>query len=278
MRVGLVSPGAMGAAVGAAARQRARVLWASAGRSAASRSRARDAGLEDVGTLAEMVRGCEVLLSVCPPEHAVAVAEEVAGHGFAGVYVDANAVAPGTSRRIGAAVAPRAAFVDGGIVGPPPREPGTTRLYLAGERAGEVAALFDGTALRAVVVEGHPAAASALKMCYAAYTKGAGALLLAIRALASAEGVEDALLGEWATSQPGLRERTERLATGSAPKAWRFRAEMLEIAATFEAAGLPGGFHEAAADVFERLEACKDTDGVTPEEVTGLLLGAVRDA
>jgi hypothetical protein len=89
-------------------------------------------------------------------------------------------------------------------------------------------------------------------MAYAAWTKGTGALLLAVRALARAEGVERTLLAEWAMSQPALGKQSERSAAAAAAKGWRWVAEMEEIAASMAAAGLPGGFHEAAAEVFDR--------------------------
>jgi hypothetical protein len=117
---------------------------------------------------------------------------------------------------------------------------GATRLYLSGPAATEVAALFAPTDLEAVALGDDVAAASALKMCYAAWTKGTSALLLAIRAAADAHGVEEALLAEWARSQPDLAARSQA-AAGTARKAWRFAGEMDQIAACFAEAGLPDG-------------------------------------
>src|SRR5690242_2797110 len=109
----------MGAAIGGALRARGTtVLWGSAGRSAATAERARHAGLEDAGEIADLCRRSEVVLSVCPPHAAVEVAREA--EGFGGIYVDANAISPQTARAIGG-IQPR--FVDGGIVGSPPHEP-----------------------------------------------------------------------------------------------------------------------------------------------------------
>jgi hypothetical protein len=142
--------------------------------------------------------------------------------------------------------------VDGGIIGPPPAAPGSTRLYLSGAEAGSVSALFAGTALDARVIGGTATAASAVKMAYAGWTKGTAALLLAVRALARAEGAEDVLLGEWALSQPPLPDRSAASARSAAAKGWRWVAEMEEISASMAAAGLPGGFHHAAAEIFRR--------------------------
>src|SRR5262249_46514996 len=176
-----------------------------------------------------------------------------AASGFRGLYVDANAVSPATARRIASVVADGGAtYVDGGIIGPPPEVTGSTRLYLSREHAGAVAALFDGTALDARPIGPEPDSASSVKMAYAAWTKGSAALLLAARSLATAEGVADVLLAEWDLSQPALAERHRRAAGSAASKGWRWIAEMEEIAATMEAAGLPGGFHHGAAEIFRR--------------------------
>jgi 3-hydroxyisobutyrate dehydrogenase-like beta-hydroxyacid dehydrogenase len=261
--VGLLHPGEMGAAVGrclAAAGHR--VLWVSEGRSPASAARATTAGLtaSDSG-LVGVIREAEVIISVCPPHAALEVAREVAGFGlarrpagFGGVYVDANAVSPATAREIARIVQDGgASYVDGGIIGTPPVAPGFIRLYLSGTRTGEVQQLFAGGEVDVRVLGGDTSvAASAVKMAYASWTKGSAALLLAARALARTEGVEDALLAEWDVSQPGLADRSERAAGSAAAKGWRWVAEMEEIAAAMATAGLPDGFHQAAAEVYRR--------------------------
>jgi len=245
--VGLLHPGEMGSAIGAVLRSAgATVLWASDGRSDATRQRADAAGLEDAGSAAALARRAEVILSVCPPHAARDVLRSV--RGFSGVYVDANAVSPATARELARAER----FVDGGIVGPPPVGGQTTRLYLSGAEASAVAALFAGTPVDARVVSEAPGDASAVKMAYAAWTKGTAALLLAIRALARAEGVEAPLLAEWERSLPELLERSDRAAASAGEKGWRWVGEMEEIAATFADAGLPDGFHLAAAQIFRR--------------------------
>ena len=258
---GLLHPGAMGVSVGAAVRAGgARVLWASAGRGEATCARAGEAGFEDGGTLEAMVGECDVIASVCPPHAALDLARTVAAAGFKGTYVDANAVAPATAREVCAVIEQAGArCVDGGIIGPPAHTAGTTRLYLSGQGAASVAGLFKGSLLEAIPIEGSAGSASALKMCYAAWTKGADALLLSVCALAKAEGVDGALLSEWRLSQPQLEERSERAASRNAYKAWRFVGEMNEIAASYAAQALPDGFHRAAADIYGRLEQFKDT-------------------
>ena len=127
-------------------------------------------------------------------------------------------------------------------------------------------------------MDGGPGAASALKMAYAAYTKGTAALLVSIRAMAIRAGVDQALLDEWARSQGDLGARSERAAGETARKAWRFTGEMAEIAATFDDAGLPDGFFRAAGEIYESLAGYKDAPGMpSVAEVAKALAGRPRD-
>jgi 3-hydroxyisobutyrate dehydrogenase-like beta-hydroxyacid dehydrogenase len=250
--IGVLHPGDMGSAVGRQLALRGhKVLYASHGRSAETRARAEWAGMTDAATPAAMARDCAFILSICPPHAAKEVAGEVAA--YSGTYVDANAIAPATAREVGSLIeAGGGCMVDGGIIGGPPQREGTTRLYVSGAQAASVLDLFEGTVLDVRSVGDDVGLASALKMCFAAWTKGTSALLLAIRAVATREGVDSALVTEWEQSQSALVGRSAGAAGAAHDKGWRWRGEMEEIAATFTAAGLPGGFHEAAADVFAR--------------------------
>jgi len=276
----LLHPGNMGSTIGAcAATSGARVLWAAQQRSAASRKRADQAGLIDAGDLAAAVRQSDIVLSVCPPEFATEVAVNVAAQTFTGIYVDANAVSRATAEEIGKIVTKAgASFVDGGIIGSPVKKAGTTRMYLSGEKAEDVAQLFSKSMLDARSISATPGEASALKVVYAAWTKGTDALILAIRALAAHEGVDNALLKEWSISQPALENKCQRAAAVAAPKMWRYVGEMREIADAFDSAGLPSGFHRAAAEVSERLACFKDqTDpGPTVADVLQRLSSASK--
>jgi 3-hydroxyisobutyrate dehydrogenase-like beta-hydroxyacid dehydrogenase len=264
--VALLHPGNMGATIGAAAATSgARVIWASQQRSQASRDRAGRAGLVDVENLAEAIRQSDVILSVCPPHAALDLARSVAERNFKGVYVDANAISRATAEEIGKIVTKAgASFVDGGIIGAPVKQAGTTRLYLSGNRAAEVAELFSKSMLSARAIGADPGAASALKVVYAAWTKCTDGLVLAIRTLAAIEGVDQALSEEWSISQPDLARKSTRAAAVAAPKAWRYVGEMKEIAESFAAAGLTPGFHNAAADIWERLAPFKDRTDPPP--------------
>jgi 3-hydroxyisobutyrate dehydrogenase-like beta-hydroxyacid dehydrogenase len=291
--VGLLHPGEMGAAIGRCLTTRGHtVLWASQGRGPATAERAAAAGLTDVGTVAELTGRAGIIFSVCPPHAALEVARSVAG--FSGLFVDANAIAPETTRSVaavlsaggtGAAGTGATRFADGGIIGPPP-QPGAdpaarngTRLYLAGESAAEVAALFAGTPVGAQVVNGGIGAASAVKVAYAAWTKGSAALLLAARSLAHQERVEGTLLEEWALSQPELVRRLQHATRSAVAKGWRWEAEMAEIAAAMAAAGLPDGFHLAAADIFRRSPRREPAAlaGTAPGDLVELVIEALPE-
>lgn len=248
-RVGLLHPGEMGAAVGlqlvAAGHE---VLWASSGRSASTAKRATEAKFVDVVEIADLARRSDVIISICPPDAALDVARSLGG--FGGAFLDANAVSPATAALIAQTVGPRT--VDGGIIGPPPRRTGTTRLYLSGEEAGLFEELFAGTAVDARVLHGDPTAASALKITFAAWSKGSAALLLTTAEAATRLGVAATLADEWATSRPGLAEKLQAAQHDADEKGWRWAGEMNEIAATLQAVGLPTGFHTAAAEIYRK--------------------------
>jgi 3-hydroxyisobutyrate dehydrogenase-like beta-hydroxyacid dehydrogenase len=265
--IAILHPGEMGAAIGARLRAKGlRVLWASAGRSAATLDRAKRADLEDAGALRDAVAASAVVLAVCPPHGALTLAREVAATRYRGVYVDANAVAPATSREAALAIeAAGGTFVDGGIIGPPPRDGTGARLYLSGRDAAPLAPLLSSGELVARALDGPVGAASALKAAYAAWNKGATALAAAARTLAAQAGVGDALAEEWRSTQPDALKRLEQL-RGAARKAWRWTGEMDEIAAAFADIGLPDGFHVAAGQLYERLASFKDAGATPPAE------------
>lgn len=259
--VGILHPGAMGIFIAASLQQGNHlVYWVSDGRSEHTRQRAEAFNLEDAGTLAHLCEASDVIISVCPPEAAVEVAEQVVGQSFRGLYVDANAISPQRALEIGSRMAQAGiAFVDGGIIGGPAWHTGETRLYLSGKRAAEAAALFTAGRVVTSLVGEEIGQASALKICYAAYTKGTTALLCAILAAAEELGVRAELEGEWSRNGSNFAAETQDRVRRVTAKAWRFVGEMEEIAATFQAAGLPGEFHLGAGQVYRRLAQYKDS-------------------
>ena len=273
----VLHPGAMGVSVAASfAAAGHDVRWVRDGRSPATAERAAAAGLAAVDSLADGCDHAELIVSVCPPAAAVEVAQSVAVAGFAGTYLDANAISPATTTEVASVVgAAGATPIDGSIIGLPAHQPGTTRLYLSGDGVGALADDLNGGPLSVIAIDGEVGAASALKMAYAGWTKGSSALLLALVAFASEMGVYDALVEEWAHSMPQMAAQAEARAAGVGPKAWRFVGEMEEIAASLRAAGISGGFHDGAAETYAALARFKDAD---PPPDLAAVIEALREA
>jgi 3-hydroxyisobutyrate dehydrogenase-like beta-hydroxyacid dehydrogenase len=249
------------------------VLWASQGRSNATRARAAQHKLIDVETLNTLCVSADIILSICPPHAAEDVAHQVISHNFRGLYCDANAISPERARNIGEILGSAGiAFVDGGIIGGPAWRRGETWLYLSGVRAQEVAACFSQGPLEAQVIGEDIGKASALKMCYAAYTKGTTALLCAILAASDSLGVRPELYRQWTRDDPNFVSKTEERVRRVTAKAWRFEGEMREISATFASSGMPGEFHLAAAEIYRRLAPLQNApDLPTLEQVLAQL-------
>lgn len=237
----------MGALVGSAVS--GDVLWASEGRSEATRSRAE--AFRDVGTVRDLVAESELVISLCPPAVAEEVAGEVAAEGFGGIYVEANAIAPERAKRIAGYLR----CVDGAVI-----SAGDLNLYLSGDPddIAAVAALFPEGDVKPIPLEGGVGSASALKMAFGGWNKIGSALTAQAYAIARAYGVEEALAAEGVDSARFVR---------SARKAWRWAPEMDEVADTCEALGLPDGMGRGAAELFGRWDAHRDR----PAELDQLL-------
>lgn len=259
--IGFLHPGAMGVSLAACAQaNNYKAHWVSADRSEATKHRAKQHGLIDSESIESLCASCSIILSVCPPHAANTVADQVIAARFTGTFVDANAISPDRSHRIGNRLRNAGIeSVDGGIIGGPAWQDGTI-LYLSGERAESIAACFENGFLETRVLSDRVGDASALKMCYAAYSKGSMALLSAIVAASEKLGVRDALETQWELDEPGFAPQTHERMARVTKKAWRYVGEMDEIAATFESVGLPGGFHHGASDVYQRLADLKDHD------------------
>jgi Domain of unknown function (DUF1932) len=255
-RIGLLFPGEMGAAVGTAAR--GDVLWAGEERSEETAERAR--AFRDVGSLEALVAESEIVLSICPPGIAENVARDVAGAGFKGLYVEANAIAPPRAERIASDLGLR--VVDGGIVAKTAID-----LYLSGadEDVRRVAALFEGTEVVPLPLPGGIGAASALKMAFGGWNKIGVLLAAQAHAIAGAYGVSDALAAEGVPTDSILR---------AGPKAWRWAAEMEEIADTCASLGVPDGLGRAAAEVCARWDGQRGRAPGLDELLADLARGA----
>jgi len=262
MKIGILHPGEMGAAIAASACNSGMdVYWCSEGRSAATLERANSLGLNALPSLQSLCDTCDLLISVCPPHAALELAELVMACNFQGIYADVNAVSPTTVTTIASKLEKAGIeVVDGGIIGLPPVTRGTTWLYLSGKAAATVMDCFDAGPLETEVLSDRIGQASGLKICFAANSKGTAALHTAILAAADNMGVRGALENQWDIFNPGFTAKSHVRIRQVARKSWRFTGEMKEIAATLESNGLPREFFDAAAEIYERQITFKDVE------------------
>lgn len=255
-KVGLMTPGDMGQAVAMQVKARGyTVCTALEGRSARSRALAEEAGLQDLGTIARLVAECDVVLSVMNPGAALDFARVSASAIRAGAHktliVDCNAVSPDTVHEIAALVeAAGGRFLDGGIIGPPPRGKAKTNLYVSGPGAADLEALA-GPQLLVHVVSERIADASALKMCYGALNKGTQALWLEILIAAQRLGVDRLLEEQLRQSRADIHDWALGQFPVLPPKAYRWVPEMLEISKTMRSAGITPKVFQGAAEIYE---------------------------
>jgi 3-hydroxyisobutyrate dehydrogenase-like beta-hydroxyacid dehydrogenase len=269
--IGIMSPGDMGHAVGAALRARGlRVVAALDGRSERTRALAVEAGIVDVGALPALVRQADVLLSIMVPAQALRAAQDVATAlreaGADLLYVDCNAIAPRTARAVAQAIdSAGGRCVDAGIIGGPPQPDrlGRTRFYASGRHAAAFAAL-SAFGLNVTVLGPEVGQASGYKMCYAAMTKGSQALGAELLVAAHALGLADRLREELRSSMPAVFAYLDGALPGMPPKAHRWVGEMEEIATTFSDLGLTPKMLQGAADVY-RFVASTPPGQETPE-------------
>jgi hypothetical protein len=257
--VGVLHPGAMGAALGSAVKPRAGVvIWAAAGRSPTTAKRAELADLVAVPDIAALARRSHLVVSICPPHAALAVAAEVARAladrpvAHRPLYLDANAVAPGTVAEI-ARLLGAERVIDGAVIGPPAYRAGQSVLWLAGPHARAVAALFADGVFGTRVLGERAGAASALKACFALHSKALPALWLQLAEAAGRAGVAAELRAELTRAGVNLDERLRAITERVGSKAWRWAGEMDEAATAMAELGLAEGFSRAAAEVYRHL-------------------------
>jgi hypothetical protein len=257
--VGVLHPGAMGAALGSALKARAGVVvWAAAGRTQATSKRAELADLIAVPDIAALARRSHLVVSICPPHAALQVAEQVTASltdralGDRPLYLDANAIAPATVRRIGELLG-RENVVDGAVIGPPAWQRGRSVLWLSGVHAGAVAEMFDGSPFEARVLGDQLGPASALKACFALQSKALPTVWLQLADAAAKAGVAEALREQLARTGVDLDERVASVTAKAGGKAGRWAGEMDEAAEAMAELGLPEGFSRAAAQMYRRL-------------------------
>jgi putative dehydrogenase len=259
--VAIVGAGEMGAAVGRRLRESgARVLTSLAGRSAESVARVRDAGIEVVDDYDSLVRDANFVLSIVPPGVAVEVAERLRGPlaraQLNPVFVECNAISPATCRRI-RDLLDATTFIDAGIIGGPPvagtQDPAKGPRFYASGADAHLLTRLSGFGLDIAILDGPVGVASGLKLSYAGLTKGFTALCATMLGAAEREGLADALRAELARSQPNFLARIDRAIPDMRPKAYRWVAEMQQIA---EFVGSPedgATIYEGAALLYQRI-------------------------
>ncbi|MCC7486140.1 MAG: NAD(P)-dependent oxidoreductase [Burkholderiales bacterium] len=269
--VGVVSPGDMGQAI---ARRIAEsgfaVHVALDGRSERTKALAREAGLHDCGGMEQLVRTCELVLSVINPGEAMNVAREAAAAmkitGRRIAFADLNAVSPRTARDEASVIQEAGgAFIDGGIIGPPPRgDKDRPRIYVSGPDAYLLERILHPN-LQVRVMSERIGDASGVKMCYAAMTKGTTALAVELLVAARKLGVEQALEKELRESRNDVFDWQLRNIAVMPPKAYRWVPEMQEIARTFGELGMTRRIFEGATDVYQMV-AATPLGGESPEQ------------
>ena len=259
--VAIVGAGEMGAAVGRRLREAgARVVTTLAGRSAASIARVRDAGLDVAIDDDSLARGASFILSIVPPGVAIEVAERLRGPlGRADgppVYVECNAISPATCRRI-RDLLDGTTFIDAGIIGGPPvagtQDPAKGPRFYASGRDAHLLTRLAAFGLDIALLDGPVGAASGLKLSYAGLTKGFTALCATMLAAAEREGLADALRAELARSQPNFLAWMNRAVPAMHPKAYRWVAEMRQIAEFVGAPEEGATIYEGAALLYQQI-------------------------
>jgi L-threonate 2-dehydrogenase len=262
--VAVIAPGMMGAAVGKRLVDSGlKVLTSLRGRSQETVARAKTAGM--VAANDDEIAAVDFILSILPPGDAVSLAEHfvpaLKASNSKPVYVDCNAINPMTVERVAAAIMPTdCPFVDAGIIGSPPK-PGDAgpRFYASGPAAPRFATLRQyGLDVR--VLNGAMSAASALKMSYAGITKGTQAIGAAMMLAASRAGSADQLFKELQSSQKEMLGWFKRALGAMPPKAYRWVAEMHEIAGFVSDDPTAHELYEGAAHFYERIAEDFDAD------------------
>lgn len=275
-KLGILHPGEMGISIAASAQNSGcEVFWVSEGRSDQTRKRAEDHNLEDMRTLTNLCQNCDLIISVCPPDAAEKVSKQVLAAGFSGLFLDANAISPQRAVNIWQAFEEQDLdFIDGSIIGGPAWQPGKTWLYLAGAKAHQAAQFFSEGPLEIEIIGDEIGKASALKICFAAYTKGTAALLSAILAASNELGVRDELEKQWSRGDTNFTAQTHQRVRHVTAKAWRFEGEMKEIASTLASVSIPAGFHIAAGEIYHRMAGFKGAADIPKlaEVIEALLL------
>ncbi len=279
--IGALGLGDMGGAVATALKKSGfDLITTLEGRSQATRDTAASRGIEDVGSLDDVVRRSDLVISILVPAQATAVAASVAAAmvstGSTPAFADCNAVSPQTTASMAPAIeSAGGVFIDAGIIGGPPSDSYAPRFYASGPDTSALGELH-GMGIDVVDVGDGVGRASAIKMCYASQTKGITALQTAMLVAAERLGVYDELTAELSGSQGAMLKRSEGSLKRLPSVAGRWIGEMEEIAATFEEVGVTGHFHQGAAEIFRLVTSAEPPDDGAPGETVRSFADAIR--
>jgi len=253
--VAVLSPGDMGHAVGRVLKENGlRVVTCLSGRSDRTKELARHANIENLPTLEDLIDQSDLILSVVVPSEAINLAQQVAkvlqAKRADSFYADCNAVSPQTAKKIGEIISSAGGrFINASIIGSPPGKGESPRFYVSGAHA-KIMSELDGKRIEVRFIGNEIGRASAIKMCYAALTKGSQALWIALLTAAESMGLTNELRQELLESQSVVYKQMEKQVPGVPVKARRWVGEMEEIASTFAHVGLTPQFHKGASEIF----------------------------
>jgi 3-hydroxyisobutyrate dehydrogenase-like beta-hydroxyacid dehydrogenase len=257
--IGVMSPGDMGHSVACALNEiGCEVVTVLSGRSELSHIRARRSNMIDLGSIQEMVLASDFIFSIMPPGEAKNFAKEIADaikvSDKPPVFVDCNAISPDTTLSIEAVIkAAGADFLNVGIIGPPPGRGSTTKFYASGEGAN-LLQFINQTDIQLVLLGDELIKASAIKMCYAALTKGTMTLHASVLVAAELLGIGEEVQSEIEESQQFHWDAMKKRVSMLACDAGRWAGEMDQISDTFGSVGVTPHLHKGAADVFRLLD------------------------
>ena len=256
MKIGLMSPGDMGASVANFFVKAGFQVYSNlSNRSDLSKTRAKNAGIVDLESLESIVNEVDLFFSIIPPDKSVVLAKKVGDIALRNklnfVYLDMNAISPKTSLKIDKIFKDlEVSYIDGSIIGGPPQRNLFPRFYVSGNNANKISPL-DGFGIEVRVLSDQIGDASALKMSYASITKGTTALYAAALIVAKKTGVYEHFIKELSESQKNVLNNMKNSFPNVKSKAYRWIGEMLEISDTFSDSSISGNFHKGAADTFD---------------------------
>jgi len=257
MIIGLIGLGEMGSEIGRyLVMNDLEVISVYEGRSEISKKRATKYKIRDAGSIEQFCKISDLVISIIPPDKAVETANLYTSfkNKDGQIYCDLNAISTITAKKIKLLLDEKKIdYVDGAIMGGPPTENYSPRIYLSG-KLSEKLNFLNGKGIELMVLKGSDFKASATKMVYASITKGSKALVAGALIAAKKNNVYDELMEELKYSEEYFSLVAKNQIPSIKHKAYRWVGEMNEISLTYKESGLTGGFHSEAENVYELIK------------------------